>query len=145
MTMYDKRQHVRYTPEQMFDLVADVERYSDYLPWLQEAHISRRDGDRLWVEMSIGAGPVSRSFTTVARLDRPRRIEIVSDDSLFERFEQVWTFEPAEEGGSIVGYHLDFAFRSSLLHALMAERFADMAGTLMTAFRHRARAVYGAA
>jgi coenzyme Q-binding protein COQ10 len=145
MTAYNERQHVRYTPEQIFDLVADVERYPDYLPWLQEAHIRRREGDAVWVEMTVGLGPVSRSFTTVARLDRPRRIEIVSDDSLFERFEQVWTFESAEEGGSVVGYHLDFAFRSSLLQALMAEQFADMAATLMAAFRHRARAVYGAA
>ncbi len=145
MTAYDERQHVRYTPEQMFDLVADVERYPSYLPWLQESHIRRREGDRLWVEMTVGAGPINRSFTTAARLDRPKRIEIVGDDPMFERFEQIWTFEPAEEGGSFVACHLDVQFRSSFLHALMASHFAEMAATLMAAFRHRARALYGAA
>ena len=82
MSRHTEQRHLHYTPEQLFDLVADVERYPEFLPWLLAADIRRRDGDRVWVEMVIGTRFLQRRFTSRARLRRPRRIDITSHDTL---------------------------------------------------------------
>jgi coenzyme Q-binding protein COQ10 len=144
MTTRNERHHLPYVPEQMFDLVADVESYPDFVPWLLAAHIRERHGDTLLVEMTVGTTLLRRRFGSTAQLERPHRISIMSHDALFERFAQVWTFEAADDGGTNVTYHVDFQFRSRLLQAIMGARFADMAGTMLSAFRRRARSIYGA-
>ena len=84
-----------YTPAQLFDLVVEVERYPDFLPWVLAAKVFRRKGSTMWTDLTMGAGPLQKRFTTVAQLDRPHRVEISSHDAMFERFEQQWTFEAA--------------------------------------------------
>jgi coenzyme Q-binding protein COQ10 len=79
----------------------------------------------------------------VATLDRPHRIAITSDDPLFERFEQKWTFEDSLEGGTDIEYYTDFQFRSFLLQALMDLSFVDRADAIVSAYARRARRLYG--
>jgi coenzyme Q-binding protein COQ10 len=143
MSRHTEQRHLHYTPEQLFDLIADVERYPEFLPWLLAAHVGRRDGDRVWVEMVIGTRFLQRRFTSQARLSRPRRIDISSHDTLFRHFEQVWTFTPAADGGTVVEHRIDFSFRSRLLQALMGSWLAQAARETVSAFSHRARAIYG--
>ena len=92
MTSYHERHHFPYTPEQMFDLVADVESYPDFVPGLYAAHIRRREGDTLSVDMTVG----NAADAPALRLDRCARPaaphHISSSDPLFDTFEQVWTF-----------------------------------------------------
>jgi len=145
MTRHSEQRHLPYAPEQLFDLVADVERYPDFVPGLLAAHIHRRDGHRVWVDMTVGAGPLRRRFSSQADLHRPSRIEIASHDPLFEIFRQVWTFALADGGGTTVTYAVDVRFRSSLLQAAIGSRFAPMGPTVVSAFQHRARAIYGPA
>ena len=80
--------HLKYTVAQVFDLVADVECYPNFLPWVIAARICRRQDETLWVDMTIGMGFLRKQFSTIAFLDRPHRIDITSHDPLFERFEQ---------------------------------------------------------
>jgi len=141
---HTERLHLKFTPTQLFDLVADVEHYPDFLPWVIAARILRRDDQTLWVDMTMGTRFVRRRFSTTARLDRPHRINISSHDSMFERFEQKWTFQTATEGGTNIEYQVDFRFRSRLLQTLIGASFADRTTTMMDAFRHRARRLYGA-
>ncbi len=61
----------------------------------------------MWTNMTMGTGFIHKQFTTVASLDRPHRMEINSYDPIFERFEQIWTFEPAAEGGTNVEYRVE--------------------------------------
>jgi coenzyme Q-binding protein COQ10 len=77
-------------------------------------------------------------------LDRPHRIDISSDDPMFDRFAQRWTFEPAAQGGTHVEYRIDFEFRSRLLQTLMGRSFADRAALTLHAFKRRASRLYGA-
>jgi coenzyme Q-binding protein COQ10 len=137
-----KRLHLKYSVRQLFDLVADVERYPDFLPWVIAARIRRREDQVLWVDMTIGTRFLRKQFFTVALLERPHRIDIKSYDPLFERFEQKWNFESATEGGTNIEYHVDFKFRSRLLQTLIGASFADRAMAMMEAYRHRARRLY---
>jgi coenzyme Q-binding protein COQ10 len=143
MTVHTARIHLNYAAPQLFDLVADVESYPQFMPWVIAAAITRRQDRTIWVEMTIGAGPLSKRFSTVGVLDPPRRIDVSSDDPLFERFEQTWTFEPAPEGGTIVEYHVDFKFSSRSLQLLMGRMFADQVDRTAAAFTRRARQLFG--
>ncbi|HTQ82096.1 MAG TPA: type II toxin-antitoxin system RatA family toxin [Pseudolabrys sp.] len=138
-----ERAHSPYTATQLFDLVADVERYPQFLPWMLAARITRRHEDTLWVEMTMGTRLLRRTFSSMGKLERPHRIDITSHDPMFERFQQVWTFEPAADGGTNVEYRVDFKLRSGLLQGLLGGSLADRAPAMMQAFKRRARRLYG--
>jgi len=139
-----ERAHSPYTPAQLFDLVADVESYPKFLPWMISSRVTRRHNDTVWVEMEMGNRLLRRRFSSVGRLDRPHhRIDITSHDPMFECFAQSWTFKPATSGGSDIEYRVDFRFRSNLLQALIGGSFADRAPAMMQAFKRRARQLYG--
>jgi len=138
-----ERAHSSYTEVQVFDLVADVESYPQFLPWVIEARVMRRHDSTVWVTMTMGTRLLRRQFATVAKLERPHRIDIVSHDPMFERFEQRWTFMPAAGGGTDIEYRTDFRFRSGLLQALIGGSLAERAPAMMRAFKERARKLYG--
>ena len=125
--------------------MVDVERYPEFLPWVVSARIFRRKDEILWTDLTMGTALVHRRFTTIAVLDRPRLVEIKSHDPIFERFEQIWTFQPSDEGGTDIEYQVDVGLRSPLLHALMGVSFAGRAETMVNAYIRRARQLYGPA
>ena len=143
MTDHTERLHLRYTAAQLFDLIADVERYPEFLPWVIAARIRHRSGRTVWVDMIIGTRFLRKRFSTVALLDRPRRIDISSHDPLFERFRQRWDLAPATEGGTNIEYRVDLKFRSPLLQRLIGASLSDRAAAMVAAFRDRARQLYG--
>lgn len=143
MTAYVQRQHLQYTAPQLFDLVADVERYPEFVPGVIKAGIRQRKDHTILVDMTIAVGPLRKRFSTVGVLHRPRRIDISSDDAVFDRFVQSWTFEPGAAGGTNVEYHVDFRFRSRVLQMLMGASFTDRAAATMAAFKRRALELYG--
>jgi coenzyme Q-binding protein COQ10 len=138
-----ERLHFKYKATQLFDLVADVERYPEFLPWVIAARIRRHQDQTLWVDMTMGTGFLRKTFSTIALLDRPHRIDISSHDPLFERFEQKWRFQPAADGGTNLEYQADFRFRSGLLQRLIGASFSDRAAAMIEAYRQRARLLYG--
>jgi coenzyme Q-binding protein COQ10 len=142
MSAYAERQHLPYAAPQLFDLVANVERYPEFMPWVTEALIRHRRDRTIAVEMTVGVGPLRKRFSTIATLDPPHRIDIASYDSTFDRFEQRWTFEPVVGGGTNVAYHVVFEFRSRMLQTLMGASFSDQAMATMSAFKRRAHRLY---
>jgi coenzyme Q-binding protein COQ10 len=142
MAHYAENRHLPFTPQQLFDLVADVERYPDFLPWVVETHVSRRDRNMVWVDMVIGTAFIQRRFASKAKLDPPHHIEVVNRDDLFERYKQTWTFKPAEDGGTLVEFQVEYVFRSRTLQILMGAFLEEAAKSMVSAFQRRARAVY---
>ncbi len=143
MATYNHKLRLRYTAAQLFDLVADVERYPEFMPWTIATHVHRRTNRVIWTDLTIGTGIIRKRFSTVATLDRPHKIAITSHDPLFRRFEQKWTFEDSTEGGTDVEYYTEFQLRSFLLQALMDLSFADRANAIVSAYTRRARLLYG--
>lgn len=139
------RSHLNYDASHLFDLVADVEKYPEFLPWVIAARVTRRQDTTVWVDMTVGTRLLRKRFTTMAHLERPHRIDIDSQDPLFDRFRQIWTFVPAIEGGTNVEYQVDFRFRSSLLQTLIGGMFSDQANETIAAFKHQAHRLFGAA
>ena len=142
-TQLVERHHSRHMPAQLFDLVVDVEQYPNFVPWVISAKVIRRQDKTMWTDLIMGIGFIRKQFTTVATLDRPHRTVINSYDPIFERFEQIWTFEPAAEGGTNVEYRVDLRIRSHILRALIGESFAERAKTMVKAYMRRAQRLYG--
>jgi coenzyme Q-binding protein COQ10 len=143
MVTYAHRAHLKYAPDQLFDLVADVERYPEFIPCMIAARVRRRSEHAILTDLTVGIGFLQKQFSTVATLNRPQRISISSHDPMFERFEQWWTFDRAPEGGTDIQYRVDFRFRSLLLQTLMDVAFADRASAIVSAYIRRARRLYG--
>ena len=143
MTNHTEHIHLKYSATQLFDLVADVERYPEFLPWVIAAHIQRRKEQTIWVEMTMGTNFLRRRISTTASLDRPRRIKISGHDPIFDTFEQCWNFDATADGGTNVEYSVEYKFRSRFLQVLIGTSFADRTRTIVTAFKRRARQLYG--
>jgi coenzyme Q-binding protein COQ10 len=145
MPSHTEQRHLRYTPSQLFDLVADVEKYPEFLPGLMAVRVLRRQDNVMWIDMVIGLPVFHGHFTSKAVLDPPNRIDITSDSGLFEEFRQNWTFREAENGGTLVEFNTKFAFRSVLLRAAAGLLFGGIEQSMVDTFRRRARLVYGPA
>jgi coenzyme Q-binding protein COQ10 len=143
MSRYTERQHLPYSPQQLFDLVADVEKYPEFVPWLMAARIRRRDGNTVWVDLEVGTNMLRKRFATRAVLHPPSHIEISSEDALFQRYDQCWAFQQATDGGTDVEFATNFAFRSRLLQLTMNAFLQEAAEAMVNAFKYRARGVYG--
>jgi len=144
MTTYTERQRLKYPPAQLFDLIVDVERYPEFMPWIVDSRVRRRDDRTMNTELTVGAGPLRKRFSTIAVLDRPHRVDISSRDSMFERFQMRWILQPTTEGGTNIEYYVDFKFRSRALQMLMTAAFASQTAATMSVFKRRAHYLYGA-
>jgi coenzyme Q-binding protein COQ10 len=124
--------------EQVFDLVADVERYPEFLPLWRWARIARKEEQREYVtEQEIGLGPIRERFVTRTMLARPTNIQVTSDDELFRAFHIHWEFVPMRSGcrASIV---LRWEMRSRALQRAIDLLLPGVARSMVDAFRARA-------
>ncbi len=139
---------VKHTPAQMFALVADVERYPEFLPLCEDLRVMRRvqsgEGiESLVATMAVGYKAIRESFTTRVTLDRPRlRITVEYVDGPFKYLENRWTFRE-RPGGSEVEFYIDYEFRSFALGLLMGSVFDKAFKKITEAFEERANEIYG--
>jgi len=145
MTTYTERQRLKYTPSQLFDLIVDVERYPEFMPWIVDSRVRRRVDNVMNTELTVGKGPLRKRFTTIAVLDRPHRVDISSPDSMFRRFEMHWILQPIAESDTNLEYSLDYQFSSRILQMLMAAALVSQAAATVAAFKRRALYLYGTA
>lgn len=143
METYEETRELIYTPEQMFDLVADVERYGEFLPGWLDARILERDGDVVFVDQEVGMGAFHTSFITQAIFTRPEYIEITSTDGPFLYLAVRWIFEPAHKSGCLTHFYAGFELRSRLLERVVGRLFSDIMRRAVLAFEQRARQFYG--
>ncbi len=145
MPTHAENRYLPYTPGQMFELVADVERYPDFLPWCVGARIRRRDGDVFLADLVIGFKMVRERYTSRVSLDRTvGRIDVTYTEGPFHHLDNHWVFLPAGDGGTHVDFFVDFEFRSRLLQRLIGGLFGEAVRLMVHSFERRARTLYGA-
>ncbi len=131
-----------YTPEQMFDLVADVGEYPEFLPWCVGAKVGSRTDTESVAVLTIGFGPFRESFTSRVLLDRPELVKVRYENGPFRYLNNQWKFTP-DPRGCRVAFFVDFEFRSRLLQAAIGVVFNEAVRRMVNAFQKRARDVYG--
>jgi ribosome-associated toxin RatA of RatAB toxin-antitoxin module len=139
---------VPFTPEQMFALVDDIERYAEFLPWVIEAKvINRLDHERVG-QVTVSRAGFSEQFTTRNTVAPPHRLAMTLIDGPFNVLEGVWTFdsigEPDAPRGTRINLELRIEFKNRLMDILLAPKYESSCDTVVDAFVKRARAVYGA-
>lgn len=142
MPTHSEHRTVPYTPEQLFDLVADVGRYPEFLPWCVGARIRSRTEDELVADLTIGFGPFRESFTSRVALDRPHEIRVAYENGPFRYLRNNWKFTP-EPNGCRVDFFVDFEFRNRILQAAIGAVFGEAVRRMVNAFLKRAREKYG--
>ena len=147
MAAHKERRLLFHEPEQIFDLVADVESYPDFLPLWRSATVRKSltgsQGAWYHTEQVIQLGPARKRFRTRTELHRPHRIEVSSSDPLFRQFTILWQFEPKPGRACLVDFSLRCTARSPLLQPIFELVLMDAARSIVTAFESRAGEVYG--
>ncbi len=131
-----------YTPQQVFDLVADIESYPRFLPHVASAHIRSRVGNVLVVDQRFRFKVIDLPFTTRAVLEPPARIEIVCADAPFGTFTEQWSFAANPSGGTTLRSSTEFSLRSFLLRPVLSAAFGELQAATLRAFKARARELY---
>ena len=151
MPAFSTKRRVRHTPQKMFDLVADVERYPEFVPFCERLTIrGRRESEgastTLVADMTIGYRLVRETFTSKVTLDR-QALEVRADymEGPFRNMENRWTFRPLANGGCEVCFDIAYEFRSRTLAMLMGAMFDRAFRMFVHAFETRADALYGSA
>jgi len=142
MPTHAERQLVPYRPDQLFDLVADIGRYPEFLPWCVGARVRTRTETGEVADLTIGFGPFRESFTSRVTLDRPRRVRVRYEKGPFRYLNNQWDFIPHSHGTE-VDFFVDFEFHSRILQAAIGVVFNEAVRRMVNAFHRRARQVYG--
>jgi coenzyme Q-binding protein COQ10 len=149
MPRFSSKRRVNHSAPQMFDLVADVERYPEFVPLCRSLKIRQRtskpDGTEVVIaDMTVSFKLVREAFTSRVTLDRPNlKILVEYLQGPFSNLENRWSFEAKSETACDVGFYLAYEFKSRMLAMLMGTMFDTAFQRFAAAFEKRADAIYG--
>jgi coenzyme Q-binding protein COQ10 len=134
---------VAYSPEQIYGLVADVERYPEFLPWCLAARIRKRADDWFAADLVIGFRMIRERFTSHVDYDaKEHTVDTTYVNGPFKQMVSRWRFLPHPEG-CLIDFFVDFEFKSRLLQGLATGFFGEVVRRMVGAFEGRARKLYG--
>jgi len=143
MPTHAEQRVVPFTPEQLFNLIADIQRYPEFLPWCVGARIRKRDGNRIVADLVIGYKLIRERFTSTVTLSPElNRIDVEYTDGPFKYLNNHWVFEPHPEG-CMIDFYVDFEFRSKMLQKIIEVFFNEAVRRMVGAFEARAHELYG--
>ena len=143
MPRHTETRNLPYTPEQMFDLVADVKRYQEFLPWVAATRI-RSDSEALMIaDLVVGFKSLKETFASRVKKHRPTQIEVDYIDGPLKYLHNSWKFRPDGKGGTDIDFCVDFAFKSRIFEALAGQMFDRALRRMIGAFETRAHELYG--
>lgn len=142
MHRHSEKRHVPHTPLQMFQLVSDIEKYSEFLPWCVSTRIRSRDGDELLADMVIGYKMFRESFTSRVTLMEPKRIDVAYSQGPFKYLQNYWIFQPDSKGACIIDFYVEFEFRSKLMEKMIGLVFSEAVKKMVYSFEKRASLIY---
>jgi ribosome-associated toxin RatA of RatAB toxin-antitoxin module len=139
----DRTALVPYTPQEIFDLVRDVDAYPQFLPWCTAAQVLAEDGEEITARIAFSLSGVSKSFTTRNRHTPGRRIEVRLVEGPFSDLRGYWQFDPLGDVGCKISLSLKYDFHSRVVKLVVGPVFGQIASTLVDAFQKRAAEIYG--
>ena len=142
MPTHAEQRLLPYTPEQMYGLVADIERYPEFLPWCVAARIRERQADAITADLVIGFRMIRERFTSHVKLVPPGRIDVTYAEGPFRYLNNYWIFERVP-GGCRIDFFVDFEFKSRVLQKVIEVLFGEAVRRMVAAFEGRARQLYG--
>jgi coenzyme Q-binding protein COQ10 len=132
-----------YSAAQMFDLVADVARYGEFLPWVVATRVRSDSDNEMVADMLVGFRALREKFTSRVVKERPHRIVVHYLDGPMRDLDNAWHFRELEEGGCEVDFNVAFTFRNPMFERMAGEYFDRAFRKMVGAFESRAELLYG--
>jgi coenzyme Q-binding protein COQ10 len=142
MPKHAEKRIVPYTATQMFDLVAAVDKYPEFLPWCVASRIAKREGDIFYADLVIGYKMVREKFTSRVTLDRPGHIHVEYMDGPMKHLTNHWRFTDHGDGTCIIDFLVEFDFRNPIFRKLVEIFFNEAIKRMAQAFEDRAKTIY---
>ena len=142
MPRHSETKFLPYSPDQLFDLVADVAHYDEFLPWVVAVRVRSSSETETLADLVVGFNAFKERFTSRIQKDRPGRIVVDYVEGPLKYLHNEWKFEPAA-GGTNVAFAVDFAFKSRIFEALAGQMFDRALRRMTSAFEQRAASLYG--
>jgi coenzyme Q-binding protein COQ10 len=141
MPTHAEKRILRYTPDQLYQLVADVRRYPEFLPWCVGARVISSTENKLVADLTIGFKMFRETFRSQVTLERPHHVHVRYLNGPFRYLNNHWRFTPVPNGTE-VDFFVDFEFRSRLLQAVIGTVFNEAVRLMVRAFERRAYILY---
>lgn len=132
-----------YSAEQMFDLVADVTRYPEFLPWVIATRITSDSETEMVADMLVGFSAIREKFTSRVTKDRPNLIAVHYVDGPLRDLDNRWAFRAMGSDSCEIDFCVDFSFRNKMFEALAGQYFDRAFRRMVEAFERRAADLYG--
>ncbi|MFM5908540.1 MAG: type II toxin-antitoxin system RatA family toxin [Novosphingobium sp.] len=132
-----------WSAAQMFDLVADVGRYGEFLPWVVATRVRSDSDDEMIADMLVGFSAIREKFTSRVIKHRPGSIEVLYLDGPLKDLDNRWQFRDLPEGGCEVDFSVQFSFRNIMFEKLAGQYFDKAFRKMVAAFEKRAEDLYG--
>ncbi len=143
MPRHTETRNLPYSPQLVFDLVADVGRYQEFLPWVSATRVRSDSGTAMVADLVVGFKAIKETFTSKVHKRAPEEIVIDYVEGPLKYLHNSWRFEPDGKGGTIVHFCVDFAFKSRIFESLAGQMFDRALRRMIGAFETRAQELYG--
>ena len=143
MPTHSESRVVPYSAAQLFDLVIDVEKYPDFLPWCLSARIRNSSKNNFDADMTIGYKVFRETFSSHVNFTRSKKIEINYLKGAMRHLHTKWAFKDVKDGQCRIDFYIDFSLKTRLFDKLINQFFHKALATMVNAFEHRALALYG--
>ncbi len=132
-----------YSAEQLFDIVADVGKYPEFLPWVVATRVRDNTETGLTADMLVGFKALREKFTSKVEKERPNMVRVHYIDGPLRDLDNLWTFTPTEDGGCELFFSVDFSFKNMMFEALAGQYIDRAFRKMVAAFETRAEELYG--
>lgn len=142
MTIVAKSALVKYSAEQMFEIVDNIEAYPEFLPWCSGSRILKREDDIVEAEVQISKAGFNKSFATRNRMEGKKKLFMTLLDGPFSSLDGVWTFMPLREDASKISLDLEFEMQGKFASLAFGTVFNQICNTMVSSFTDRAKQIY---
>ena len=141
MPTHAEQRVLPYRPEQLYELVAGVDRYPEFLPWCKASRITRREGDVFYADLVIAFKVFRERFSSKVTLHPQTKIDVEYINGPFRYLNNHWQFAPHPDG-CLVDFYVDFEFKSKILQNLIGMLFNEAVHRMVAAFETRAQKLF---
>lgn len=143
MPRHHETRTLPYSPEKMYDLVADVARYGEFLPWVSAVRIRSDSETEMVADLMVGFKALREKFTSKVSKERPLNIHVDYLDGPLKYLRNDWTFASDGKGGCLVDFAIEFEFKSRIFEMIAGQMFDRALRMMIGAFEERAAKLYG--
>lgn len=143
MTTHAERRTLPYTPDQLFDLVADVKRYPEFLPWCISSRVKPPKDNVFYADLIIGYKMIREKYGSRVTLNAPDHIHVEYTSGPMKYLSNHWKFIEEEDGSCTIDFFVDFEFKNRILQNLIGVFFNEIVQRMVKAFEMRAQDLYG--